>query len=108
MIAGDGICIDAVVADFMAGAAELLSPDNTANHWDIIEGQGSLHHPAYAGVSLALLHGSQPDVIVMCHDASRELMVGLKGRPVPSIEASIELNLQCARIVNSSVRVGGV
>ncbi len=108
LIAGDGICIDAVVADFMAGAAELLSPDNTANHWDIIEGQGSLHHPAYAGVSLALLHGSQPDVIVMCHDASRELMVGLKGRPVPSIEASIELNLQCARIVNSSVRVGGV
>ena len=70
MIAGSGIPMDAVVADFAAGAAEMLSPDAAPDHWDVIEGQGSLLHPAYAGVSLALLHGSQPDVIVVCHDAA--------------------------------------
>ena len=63
--------MDAVVADFAAGAAEMLSPDAAPDHWDVIEGQGSLLHPSYAGVSLALLHGSQPDVIVVCHDPRR-------------------------------------
>jgi uncharacterized NAD-dependent epimerase/dehydratase family protein len=72
LIAGGGVAIDAVVADFIAGAAESLSPDNDPQHWDIIEGQGSLFHPAYAGVSMGLLHGSQPDAIVVCHEAGRE------------------------------------
>ena len=76
MISGRGIPMDAVVADFAAGAAEMLSPDAPARHWDVIEGQGSLFHPAYAGVSLALLHGSQPDVIVVCHQPGRERMLG--------------------------------
>ena len=57
LISGGGIAIDAVVADFVAGAAELLSPDNTPDHWDVIEGQGSIFHPAYSGVSLGLMHG---------------------------------------------------
>ena len=64
MIAGRGIPMDAVVADFAAGAAEMLSPAAPDDHWDVIEGQGSLLHPAFAGVSLSLLHGSQPDVVV--------------------------------------------
>ena len=76
LIAGSGIPIDAVVADFAAGAAEILSPDAAENHWDIIEGQGALLHPAYSGVSLALLHGSQPDVIVVCHEPGRKCLVG--------------------------------
>ena len=77
--------MDAVVADFAAGAAEMLSPDAAPTHWDVIEGQGSLYHPAYAGVSLALLHGSQPDVIVVCHEPGRERVLGHPGYPVPGI-----------------------
>ncbi|HKY89490.1 MAG TPA: DUF1611 domain-containing protein, partial [Nevskiaceae bacterium] len=90
MIAGEGMPIDAVVCDFTAGAAEILSPDNAADHWDVIEGQGSLFHPAYAGVSLALLHGSQPDAIVVCHQPGRIDMLGYPGYAVPSIEETIE------------------
>lgn len=108
MIAGSGLCIDAVVADFMAGAAEDLSPDAPPDHWDVIEGQGSLHHPAFAGVSLGLLHGSQPDVLVVCHDASRKTMVGFDELRVPSLEACIETNMNAAKLVNSAVKVGGI
>ena len=78
MIAGSGMPMDAVVADFEAGAAEQLSPHAAADHWDVIEGQGSLFHPSYAAVSLGLLHGSQPDVIVVCHEPGRRQVVGLE------------------------------
>jgi uncharacterized NAD-dependent epimerase/dehydratase family protein len=108
MIAGSGIPIDSVVADFVAGAAELLSPDNEANHWDIIEGQGSIFHPAYAGVSLGLLHGSQPDVLVLCHEAGRERLMGMPGFAVPTLEEAIHWHLTLARRVNSRVRCAGV
>ena len=71
LIAGSGVSIDAVVADFISGAAEWLSPANEPDHWDVIEGQGSLFHPSYASVSMGLLHGSQPDAFVVCHEAER-------------------------------------
>lgn len=109
LIAGSGIPMDAVVSDFLAGAAEALSPDAPADHWDIIEGQGSLFHPSYAGVSLGLLHGSQPDVLVICHEAGRKRIIGLDTPyPIPSIEEVIELNLMHARRVNPDVRIGGI
>lgn len=108
MIAGTGIPIDAVVSDFVAGAAELISPDNEENHWDVIEGQGSLFHPAYAGVSLGLLHGSQPDAIVVCHDASRHHIDSCPDFDIPSIKDCIDLNLQCARLTNPAVRCVGI
>jgi uncharacterized NAD-dependent epimerase/dehydratase family protein len=108
MIAGKGIPMDAVVADFAAGAAELLSPDAEPDHWDVIEGQGSLFHPAYAGVSLALLHGSQPDVIVICHDAARSHMVGHPDFALPSIEDTIALNLTLGGRTNPAIRCGGI
>ncbi|MGY6532416.1 DUF1611 domain-containing protein [Glycocaulis sp.] len=109
LIAGGGIPMDAVVSDFLAGAAEVLSPDAAADHWDIIEGQGSLVHPCYAGVSLGLLHGSQPDVLVICHEAGRKRVIGLDTHyPLPSIEDVIELNLMHARRVNPDARVAGI
>jgi uncharacterized NAD-dependent epimerase/dehydratase family protein len=108
MIAGSGMPMDAVISDFEAGAAEVLSPDAAPDHWDVIEGQGSLFHPAYAAVSLGLLHGSQPDVIVVCHDPCRTHVLGLESFPLPSIEETIDLNLRLGRRTNPNIRCGGV
>ena len=108
MISGFGIPMDAVIADFAAGAAEILSPDAAPAHWDVIEGQGSLFHPAYAGVSLALLHGSQPDVIVVCHQPGRVQIMGHTGYELPSIEETIDLNLRLGSRTNPAIRCGGV
>ncbi len=108
LIAGQGIPIDAVVADFAAGAAEMLSPAAAEDHWDVIEGQGSLSHPAYAGVSLALLHGSQPDVVVLCHQPGRECVVGHPQYKLPTVEETIDLALRLGRRTNPAVRCAGV
>jgi uncharacterized NAD-dependent epimerase/dehydratase family protein len=108
LIAGGGIAIDTTVSDFAAGAAEALSPDNVADHWDVIEGQGSLFHPAYAAVSLALLHGSQPDAIVLCHDPVRTHIDDYPDFALPSVECCIEANLAAARLTNPAVRVAGI
>ncbi|WP_129646789.1 DUF1611 domain-containing protein [Peristeroidobacter agariperforans] len=108
MISGSGVAIDSVVADFIAGAAEELTPDAAADHWDVVEGQGSLFHPAYSGVSLGLLHGTQPDVIVMCHEAGRESVHGLPDFELPSLKEAIEVTLTLARRTNPGVRCGGV
>lgn len=104
MIAGSGVPIDAVVADFVSGAAEVISPDNQPNHWDIIEGQGSLFNPSYSGVSLGLLHGSQPDAIIVCHDPSITQVSSCPELPVASVKQCIELNLSCGRIVNPDIQ----
>ena len=108
MIAGGGIPMDAVVSDFLSGAAETLSPDAAEDHWDVIEGQGSLFHPGFAGVTLGLLHGSQPDVFVVCHDPSRSEVMGLPGLPLPTIEEVIELTMALGRRVNPAIRCGGI
>jgi uncharacterized NAD-dependent epimerase/dehydratase family protein len=108
LIAGGGIPMDALVADFEAGAAEILSPDAPPDHWDVIEGQGSLFHPSYAAVSLGLLHGSQPDVFVVCHEPGRECLVGHPEYALPSIEETIDLTLRLGRRTNPAIRCGGV
>ena len=108
MIAGSGMPIDAVVADFIAGAAECLSPANNPDHWDIVEGQGSLFQPAYSGVSLGLLHGSQPDAIVVCHDPGREHIIGCPQHAVPAVQTCIETNLQLGRLTNPNIHCVGV
>lgn len=106
-IAGDGVSIDAVVADFISGAVEWLAPANEPDHWDLVEGQGSLFHPSYAGVSLGLLHGAQPDLLVMCHEPGRAHMRGLPHCELPDLDACVEANLKAARLTNPQVRLLG-
>ncbi|WP_342805758.1 N-acetyltransferase DgcN [Alteromonas sp. M12] len=108
LVSGTGVAIDCVIADFISGAAETISPENSADHWDIIEGQGSLSHPAFAGVSLGLLHGSQPDALVVCHALGRQHMRGLTHQALPSIEQTIALNLAAAQLTNPQARVVGI
>lgn len=108
LIAGSGIPMDAVVADFVAGAAETLSPPADEAHWDVIEGQGSVFHPAYSGVSMGLLHGSQPDVIVVCHAVGRDRVLGMDAYPTPSLQETIDLHLTLARRTNPRVRCAGI
>ncbi|MGH8251035.1 MAG: DUF1611 domain-containing protein [Steroidobacteraceae bacterium] len=108
MIAGSGLAIDAVVADFISGAAEWLSPENDADHWDIIEGQGSLFHPAYAAVTLGLLHGSQPDAIVLCHEPTRRTVMGWPNYTLPDLHDAIDLYLRNGRLTNQAIRCVGI
>ncbi|RUO39444.1 DUF1611 domain-containing protein [Pseudidiomarina aestuarii] len=108
MIAGNGLPIDSVVSDFVSGAAELISPDNHDAHWDIIEGQGSLFNPSFSAVSMGLLHGSQPDAIIVCHDSTRKTVSTCPDYAIPDIQDCINLHLQCARIVNPNVKCVGV
>lgn len=107
-IAGSGVSIDAVVADFISGAVEWLSPANDPDHWDIVEGQGSLFHASYAGVSLGLIHGAQPDALVLCHDPVRDHMRGLPEYKLPDIKSCMDLNLVHARLVNPEVKFVGI
>lgn len=108
MIAGHGVAIDAVVADFIAGAAEWLSPANAPDHWDIIEGQGSLYHPAFAGVTLGLLHGAQPDLFVLCHDPTRAAVYGYPHIPMPDLAEAIALYTQLGRLTNPAIACAGI
>ncbi|MDP7549004.1 MAG: DUF1611 domain-containing protein [Alphaproteobacteria bacterium] len=108
LIAERGVAIDAVVADFISGAAEWISPDNHTDHWDLIEGQGSLFHASYAGVSMGLLHGSQPDLLVLCHEPTRRHMRGLPHAPIPDLGECIALNLATARLTNPDCRMLGL
>lgn len=108
MISGSGIPIDSVVVDFVTGAAEMLSPANDPDHWDVIEGQGALHHPGYSAVSLGLLHGSQPDAIVLCHEATREELGGFPGFAIGSLTERIDEALEMARMTNPAAKCAGI
>ena len=108
LITGGGVPLDAVIADFMAGSIEHLSPDNDPDHWDIIEGQGSLFHVSYSGVTLALIHGGQPDALVLCHEPTRDHMRGLPGYQLPSMVAVRDLALSLAKVANPACQVVGI
>ena len=108
LISGEGIPLDAIVADFMAGAVETLSPNNDDDHWDIIEGQGSLFHVSYSGVTMALIHGGQPDHIILCHEPTRTHMRGLPHYDVPTLEALYQLVLPLAKISNPNCKISGI
>lgn len=107
-IAGTGIPVDSVIADFISGAVEWISPVRLDNGWDLIEGQGSLFHASYAGVSLGLLHGAQPDALVLCHEPTRRHMRGLPESPLPEPKQCLQANLVAARLTNPAVKAVGV
>ena len=107
-IAGEGVSVDAVISDFISGATEWLSPANAPDHRDLIEGQGSLFHPSFAGVTLGLIHGAQPDAMVLCHEPSRTHMRGLPDWPLPELSHCLETNLAAARLTNPDVFCAGV
>ncbi|MCV0424003.1 MAG: DUF1611 domain-containing protein [Roseibium sp.] len=106
-ISGRGVALDAVVADFISGAAEWLSPATDEDHWQIVEGQGSLFHPSFAGVTLGLLHGSQPDGFIVCHEPTRTTMRGVE-TPLPTIQQVIDMTIQCGQLTNPDIRCVGI
>ncbi len=108
LITGDGVPLDAVVADFMAGSVEWLTPDNDDDHWDLIEGQGSLFHVSYSGVSMALIHGGQPDALILCHEPTRKHMRGLPTYELPSLETLRDTALAMAKVANPDCKVIGI
>jgi len=108
LITGDGVPLDAVIADFMAGSVEYLTPDNDDDHWDLIEGQGSLFHVSYSGVTMALVHGGQPDALILCHEPTRPHMRGLPDYTPPSLEQVRDVALTLARVGNPACQVVGV
>lgn len=105
LITGDGVPLDAVIADFMAGSIEYLTPDNDDDHWDLIEGQGSLFHVSYSGVTMALIHGGQPDALILCHEPTRAHMRGLPEYQQPSLEALRDMALALAKVANPACQV---
>lgn len=108
LISGEGIAIDAVPADFVSGAVEMLCPENEPDHWDVIEGQASVLHPSFAAVTTGLVHGAQPDAMIIAHEAGREEMRGLSGRPVPGLVETIQAHLSVARVTNAGCKAVGV
>ncbi|WP_407493766.1 N-acetyltransferase DgcN [Pseudooceanicola sp. MF1-13] len=108
LITGEGVPLDAVIADFMAGSVEWLTPDNDDDHWDMIEGQGSLFHVSYSGVTMALIHGGQPDALILCHEPTRDHMRGLPGYKLPELETLRDTALQLARVANPDCQVVGI
>lgn len=108
LIDGRGVSIDAVVADFISGAVEELSPAAADDHWDVIEGQGSLFHPSYAGVTLGLIHGAQAEALVLCHEPTRSHMRGLAKQPLPGLRECIDANLSAAAVVSDEVKFAGI
>ncbi|WP_298258818.1 N-acetyltransferase DgcN [uncultured Litoreibacter sp.] len=108
LITGGGVPLDAVIADFMAGAVEYLTPDNDADHWDHIEGQGSLYHVSYSGVTMALIHGGQPDALILCHEPTRAHMRGLPTYQQPELETLRDTALSMAKVANPACVVAGV
>ena len=115
-IAGWGIAVDAVVADFIAGAAERLVVEGRERGGELlfVEGQGALVHPAYSGVTLGLFHGSAPHALVLCHRAGATEIEGSPGHPIPPLSDLVALHEQVslprrrARVVALALHTGGL
>ncbi len=108
LVTGSGVPLDAVIADFMAGSVEYITPNNDADHWDLIEGQGSLFHVSFSGVTMALIHGGQPDALILSHEPTREHMRGLPDYTAPTLQELSDMALALARIANPACQVVGI
>jgi uncharacterized NAD-dependent epimerase/dehydratase family protein len=110
-IAGWGISVDAVVADFVAGAAELLVVEGHDRGGELlwVEGQGALLHPVYSGVTLGLYHGSVPHLLVLCHESGRDEIEGAGGgpHPIPPLRELVELH-ECIALPARPAKVAAV
>ena len=108
LITGSGVPLDAVVADFMAGSIEWLTPGNDDKSLGPDRRAGKPLPPLLLRRHHALIHGGRPDALVLCHEPTRTHMRGLPHYKLPSLEALRDLSLETARIVNPDVRVTGV
>lgn len=92
MISGEGIPVDRFISDFVSGAVEAMTVDFAERYdWVFVEGQGSLMHPAYSAVTLGLLHGAAPDLLILCHQAGRTAVHGYEDTPIPSLNKTREI-----------------
>ena len=108
MIAGHGVVVDRVVSDFAAGATEGMVLDAAdGNDYVLVEGQGSIVHPAYSAVTCGILHGSMPDAMVLCHEAGREVVHGFESFSLPDPGRLVSLYEDIAGAVHPSSVVGG-
>ena len=98
MIAGAGIPIDCVVSDFVNGAAESLVRQHESHSIVLVEGQGSISHPAFSAVTLGLLHGSAPDGLIFCYEAGRQNVKGIDHMPIPDLKRQMEALRQLANL----------
>jgi uncharacterized NAD-dependent epimerase/dehydratase family protein len=107
LISGSGIPLDRLIGDFMAGAAENLVHHNLDESldWLIVEGQGSLIHPSFSGVTLALMHGTVPDAMILCHNASRKYLKNFD-IPVPPLNRMVEIYEKAMALVRPSKVIG--
>jgi uncharacterized NAD-dependent epimerase/dehydratase family protein len=106
LVAGSGCPIDRVIADFVAGAAERLVLANQHHEVIVVEGQGSLFHPRYSGVTLELLHGLMPDGLIVCYETGRMAISGMEDIPLPPLEEMIEFYESAANIMHPCRVIG--
>jgi len=106
VVEGDGYPIDCMVADFVSGAAEQLVLDHQNHDIVVVEGQGSLVHPSYSGVTLGLLHGCQPHGLIFCYEPGRTSPLGLKHVALPPLAQIVELYEKAASVLNPCRVIG--
>jgi uncharacterized NAD-dependent epimerase/dehydratase family protein len=106
MIAGSGCAVDRVISDFVSGAAEKLIVANQQHEVVVVEGQGSLFHPRYSGVTLGLLHGVKPDGLIVCYEMGRKVVFGMEQVPLAPLPEVIDFYEAAARLMHPCRVIG--
>ncbi len=106
LVAGSGCAVDRVISDFVAGAAEKLVLANQHHEVIVVEGQGSLFHPRYSGVTLSLLHGTMPHGLIACYEMGRKAVFGMPEVPLPSLRKVIDFYETAANLMHPCRVIG--